>query len=68
MCFSPPYVFRTKEKGAKNYTYLLMMEPVKTEGKNAEYTTFNLICTGKKDYKALFNARLHRGKTDGSGA
>lgn len=51
------HVFRTKEKGAKNYTYLLMMEPVKTEGKNAEYTTFNLICTGKKDYKALFNTK-----------
>ena len=51
------HVFRTKEKGAGKYTYLLMMEPVKTEGENADYTTFNLICTGKKDYKTLLNAK-----------
>lgn len=53
------HVFRTKEKNAGNYQWLLLTEPVKTEGEDAEYTTFNLICTGKKDYRKLFK----KGKT-----
>lgn len=48
------HVFRTKEKNAGNYQWLLMTEPVKTEGEDGAYTTFNLICTGKKDYRKLF--------------
>ncbi len=48
------HVFRTKEKNAGNYQWLLLTEPVKTEGEDAAYTTFNLFCTGKKDYRQLF--------------
>ena len=54
------HVFRTKEKKAGKYTYLLLTEPVKTEGEDAAYTTFNLICTGKKNYRDLFKKK---GKT-----
>lgn len=51
------YVFRTEEKDAGDYTYLLMTEPVKTEGENVGYTTFNLVCTGRKDYRNLFKGK-----------
>ena len=49
------HVFRTEEADAGAYAWLLMTEPMKTEGENAEYTTFNLYCTGMKDYRQLFN-------------
>ena len=51
------FVFRTEEKNAGDYTYLLMTEPVKTEGEGVSYTTFNLICTGRKDYRNLFKGK-----------
>ena len=47
------HVFKAAEEAGK-YTYLLMTEPVKTEGKNAEYISFNLVCTSQDDYRALF--------------
>ena len=51
------HVFRTEEKGAGDYTCLLMTEPVKTEGENAGYVTFNLFCLGDK-----YRERLTAGK------
>ena len=53
------YVFRTEEAGAGNYTCLLMTEPVKTEGENAGYVTFNLFCMGDK-----YREKLTAGKND----
>ena len=49
------HVFRTEEANAGAYAWLLLTEPMKTEGENAGYTTFNLFCTGMKDYRQLFN-------------
>ena len=49
------HVFRTEEANAGAYAWLLLTEPMKTEGENTGYTTFNLYCTGMKDYRQLFN-------------
>lgn len=49
------YVFRTEEAGAGEYTCLMMTEPVTTEGEGASYTTFNLICTSREDYRTVFD-------------
>jgi len=48
------YVFKTEEADAGAYTYLLMTEPVTTQGEGVSYTTFNLIRTGDADYRAMF--------------
>ncbi len=54
------HVFRTEEN-AGEYTYLLMTEPLRTEGDDgAGYVTFNLF-HAKDDYRALFIAG--KGKT-----
>ena len=49
------YVFMTDEADAGKYTYLLLTEPLTTEGEGTSYTTFNLICTEQEDYRALFD-------------
>ncbi len=49
------YVFKTEEAGAGKYTYLLMTEPVTTNGEGVSYTTFNLICTESENYRAMFD-------------
>ena len=51
------YVFKTEEAGAGKYTYLLLTEPVKAEDEEASYTTFNLVCTGQDNYRALFDTK-----------
>lgn len=48
------HVFRTKDKGAGKYTFLLLTEPVKTKGDNASYVTFNLYNSANKKYKDMF--------------
>ena len=50
------HVFRA-EKDAGEYTYLLMTEPVKTEGETAGYVTFNLFHTAGKNYREVFDIR-----------
>ncbi len=45
------HVFMTEEAGAGAYTYLLMTEPVKTEGETAGYITFNLIFSQADNYR-----------------
>ena len=47
------HVFRTEEPDAGQYTFLLMTEPVKTEGDGTGYITFNLYCTGNEQYREL---------------
>lgn len=49
------YVFRTEEADAGKYTWLLMTEPVKTEGENASYVSFNLVNTNEDNYRDIFN-------------
>lgn len=51
------YVFKTEEAGAGEYTYLLMTEPLRTEGDDTAYVTFNLFHTQKDAYRDLFNAK-----------
>ncbi len=51
------YVFQTEEANAGEFTYLLMTEPLKTEGDSTSYVTFNLFHTEKKEYKDLFSAK-----------
>ena len=48
------HVFRTKDKGAGEYTFLLLTEPVKTKGDDASYVTFNLYNSANKKYKDMF--------------
>ena len=50
------HVFRA-EKDEGEFTYLLMTEPVRTEGETAGYVTFNLFHTGRKDYGEIFDIR-----------
>ena len=50
------HVFRA-EKDEGEFTYLLMTEPVRTEGETAGYVTFNLFHTGRKDYREIFDIR-----------
>ena len=49
------YVFKTEEADAGKYTYLLITEPVTTESEGVSYTTFNLVCTSKDDYRTVFD-------------
>ena len=51
------YVFKTEEADAKEYTYLLMTEPLRTENENTAYVTFNMFHTQKDAYRDLFNAK-----------
>lgn len=47
------HVFRTEEPDAGQYTFLLLTDPVKTEGEGTGYVTFNLYCTGNEQYREL---------------
>lgn len=49
------HVFKTEDQGAGAYTYLLMTEPLTTEGETASYVTFNLF-HAKGEYRKLFTA------------
>ena len=51
------YVFKTEGAGAKEYTYLLMTEPLRKESENTAYVTFNMFHTQKDQYRDLFNAK-----------
>ncbi len=51
------YVFKTGEAEAGKYTYLLITEPVTTEGEGTSYTTFNLVCTALDEYRTLFDVK-----------
>ncbi len=48
------HVFRTEDKGAGEYTFLLLTEPVKTEGDDGSYETFNLYNSANKKYRDMF--------------
>ena len=50
------YVFKADSEDVKEYTYLLMTEPLKTEKENVSYVTFNLLHTQNSAYRALFSS------------
>ena len=50
------YVFKTDDKDAGEYTYLLLMEPKKTESEAGSYISFNMFHTQGK-YKNLFKGK-----------